>query len=209
MTTSIPGPALAPDFERLYVEAGGDAARVPWARSIPDPALLEWLDRDAHAVLRAGCRACVVGCGLGDDARELSRRGFDVTAFDLSPTAVAWARRLDPEHEASYVEGDLFSPPSRWLRRFDLVVDAFCLQSMPPSRHRAALAALANLLSPRGALVIVGHDGDGPRGDAEGPPWPVRTSDLDLLAAASGLQPAAPTRGSLVGGRLRGVFVRD
>lgn len=34
-------------------------------------------------------RAVVIGCGLGDDAEYLASMGYEVTAFDISPTAIA------------------------------------------------------------------------------------------------------------------------
>src|SRR3954466_6471016 len=73
-------------LERLYADAGQDPARVPWADRTTNANLTEWLDRkDEHRGT-----ALVVGCGLGHDAEELARRGYDVTAFDVAPSAVAW-----------------------------------------------------------------------------------------------------------------------
>src|SRR5579875_740285 len=81
-------------FEELYATAGGEARHVQWADMEPNPALVAWLERaEAHG---APGRAVVVGCGLGDDAEELSRRGYGVVAFDVAPTAVAWCRRRFP-----------------------------------------------------------------------------------------------------------------
>ena len=38
-------------FERLYAEAQGGEAVVPWADLAPNPHVVEWLDRDAARVL--------------------------------------------------------------------------------------------------------------------------------------------------------------
>lgn len=70
----------------MYSAAGEDLAALPWASLKPFPLLVEWLDGPGAEV---GGEALVVGTGLGDDAEELARRGFAVTAFDLSPTAIA------------------------------------------------------------------------------------------------------------------------
>src|SRR4051794_3868292 len=75
-------------FEKLYAQAGEDPATIPWADLTPNQNIVEWLDR--HAARGDGRRAIVIGCGLGDDAEELARRGFDVTAFDVAPSAVQW-----------------------------------------------------------------------------------------------------------------------
>ena len=73
-------------FENIYAQAGDDLSEIPWATLRPMPELVTWLDRQAPA---AGQTALVVACGLGDDAEEVSRRGFRVTAFDLVPAAIA------------------------------------------------------------------------------------------------------------------------
>ena len=70
---------------------------VPWADGLPDPNLVEWAGRAGSAGSDgAGRRALVVGCGLGYDAEFLAGRGFAVTAFDLSPTAIAAANGSTP-----------------------------------------------------------------------------------------------------------------
>jgi hypothetical protein len=76
-----------PGFEEICARAGNDPGAIPWAALAPQPALMAWLDRQRPA---AG------GCGLGDDAEEVSRRGYRVTAFDVSPTAI---RRHDQPAE--------------------------------------------------------------------------------------------------------------
>jgi hypothetical protein len=67
-------------FETIYAQAGDDLTGIPWASLRPMPALVDWLDRQPPP---AGQTALVVACGLGDDAEEVSRRGYRVTAFDL------------------------------------------------------------------------------------------------------------------------------
>src|ERR1700724_1465540 len=75
-------------FEEIYVQAGQDFTAVPWAALAPHPAL-------------------VVGCGLGDDAEEAARRGYQVTAFDLSPTAIGHCRDRFPGSAVDYQVADL------------------------------------------------------------------------------------------------------
>ena len=42
-------------FEKLYVQAGGDAGHISWADLAPNPNVTDWLDREQ--VNGAGCRA--------------------------------------------------------------------------------------------------------------------------------------------------------
>ncbi|HEU0131903.1 MAG TPA: class I SAM-dependent methyltransferase, partial [Mycobacteriales bacterium] len=146
--------------ERVYADAGGDADRVPWADRRPNPNLTAWLDtRATH-----GGRALVVGCGLGDDAEELARRGYDVTAFDVSPTAVGWAAARHAGSGVSYVRADLLHAPAEWAQAFDLVVEVYTVQVLRGEPRREALLALPGFVAPGGTLLVVarGREEDDP-----------------------------------------------
>jgi ubiquinone/menaquinone biosynthesis C-methylase UbiE len=75
----------------------------------PNPNFIDWLNQ--RRVVGSG-RAIKVGSGLGDDAEELSRRGFETTAFDISESAIAWSRKRFPQ---SYRLGKLERLKVRWL----------------------------------------------------------------------------------------------
>ncbi|NNF43554.1 MAG: class I SAM-dependent methyltransferase [Phycisphaerales bacterium] len=186
LTTTHP-PVTADDFETIYADARGDATQVPWADGRPHPALVTWLNAIAPSLVRCGARVAVVGCGLGDDAVELIRRGYDVTAFDCSPTAIEWAQRRFPAHGAAFSHADLFSLPTRWHHRFDLVVEINTVQALPPTRRGDTLHAIANLLSPRGMLLVICRARQDASSLDAGPPWPLTEEELLEAAAAAGL----------------------
>lgn len=173
-------------FESIYQEAQGDASRISWADGKPNPALVTWLNAVAPSIIRSGARVACVGCGLGDDARELMRRGYDVTAFDCAKTAVNWAREIDPENARCYVQADLFEPPAKWKHRFDLVVEIYTIQSLPPDTHSAAMSAISGLLSPHGHLLVICRGTDEPVGSDDGPPWAL-TREALVDAGARGI----------------------
>ncbi|MEK7855641.1 MAG: class I SAM-dependent methyltransferase, partial [Acidobacteriota bacterium] len=77
-------------FEALYKESGGDTEKIPWADMAPNRFFKAWAE--STGLKGAGRTAIVVGCGLGDDAKYLHDLGFKVTAFDISPTAIEWAK---------------------------------------------------------------------------------------------------------------------
>jgi SAM-dependent methyltransferase len=182
MITTHPVQTDPAHFEMIYAEAAGDRTRIPWADGHAHPALVTWLNAVAPSLVRCGGRVAVVGCGLGDDARELMARGYEVLAFDCSETAVAWAKRLDSANAHCYVRADLFNPPARWRRRFDLVVEVNTIHALSPDMHASAMKAIAELLSPRGYLLVICRGGDAPASIDDGPPWAM-TKD-QLLAAA-------------------------
>lgn len=200
-------------FESRYVEAAGDASRIPWSDGRANPALVNWLNAAAPSLVRCGSRVAVPGCGLGEDARELIKRGYEVTAFDISPTAVEWARRLDPDHAECYHRADLFNLSPRWRRRFDLVAEIYTVQSLPMARRPDVFKALADLLTPHGVLLVIARGSKDPVGEADGPPWALTREELLRATAAAGLSPQGSVDMFLDDEtppqwRLRGVFTR-
>ena len=166
-------------FEELYalVESAG-LAIVPWADLEPNPNLVGWLDRESFG--GRGRRALVVGCGPGDDAEELSRRGFQVTAFDISGSAIAIAAKRFPSSAVEYVAADLFQPPRVWTGRYDLVHEAYTLQVLPPGLRRQAMGQLAGFVAPSGNLLLIARARD----EAEDPgkmPWPLARTELESM----------------------------
>jgi SAM-dependent methyltransferase len=175
-------------FEALYAEASGDASRVPWADLAPNASLAGWTERPGAL---AGVRtACVVGCGLGDDAEHLAARGVEVTAFDVSPTAIAWAKRVHPRTRVRYEVADLFALPSSWGGAFDLVVEVYTLQALPSRVRREAADAVVSLVAPEGRLFLYTRvRDDGPAAPplderAAGPPWPLGRREVEDLFGA-------------------------
>jgi len=180
------------DFDAMYRDAHGDASKVPWARSGPNPFVEEWLNRDACAALRPGARVVVTGCGLGDDVALFADRGYDVLGLDLSPTAIEWARQRFPDHAGRFECADLTSLPSRLARRFDLVVEAYTLQAVPFAARGAIAAGVASLVRPHGALLTVcrTRSEDDIPSPADPPPYPLTEKELCDLMGAYGLSPA-------------------
>jgi SAM-dependent methyltransferase len=182
--------ASAAWFETVYRDAAGDPGQVRWADGRPNPMLVSWLN-SALAIVRPGARAVVVGCGLGDDVAELLSRGYDAVGFDVSPTAVQWARERFPEHADAFLCADLFNLPARFRRRFDLVVEIYTLQSLHPTLREEAGAAVAELVSGHGVLLTICRA----RKDSTllesvaGPPWPLCVAELTGLMEAAGLHP--------------------
>lgn len=177
----------ASHFEAMYAEAAGDASVIPWADQRPHPALVTWLNIVAPSLLRCGSRVCVVGCGLGDDARELMRRGYDVAAFDCSASAVKWAQSIDPVNHAAYVQADIFDLPQRWRHRFDLVVEINTLQSLLREQREQAFTSIAELVSRHGHMLVICRECARPVTVDDGPPWALTQEELSGLAESAGM----------------------
>jgi SAM-dependent methyltransferase len=112
-------PSMTPeDWNQHYVEQNA-----PWDSGLPSKELIRVLDEEA---IKPG-RTAELGCGTGTNSIYLASRGFDVTGFDLSPAALAAARKKATEAGAKvrFVEADLCKftldvPP------FDFLFDRGC-----------------------------------------------------------------------------------
>lgn len=165
-------------FERLYAESAGNAQEVPWADQEPHPLLQEWL-RTADV---RGLSTLVVGCGLGDDAAALGAAGAVVTAFDVSRTAVEWARRRFPDPAVDWQVADLLDPPAAWTGAFDLVVEVYTVQALRYGAREQAIRVLPTLVRPGGRLLVIDRvrEDDEPDGDL---PWPLTRSELAAMGS--------------------------
>ena len=163
-----------PFFEEMYKGAGDDLDAVPWAKLEPLPDFVAWLEGEQPG---AGRTALVIGSGYGDDAEELARRGWKVSAFDLSPTAVERTRERFPESSVDYRAADLFDLPAEWRGRFDLVVEIRTLQAIPIEARGGGASAIAATVAPGGRLWvhILGRDVRLPDGRR---PWPLAPEEL-------------------------------
>jgi|SRR5208283_3943189 len=162
-------------FEALYLRAREGTAVVPWADMAPNPHLVEWLKTTGLPF--QGKRALKIGCGLGDDAEELSKHGFAVTGFDISPTAIEWCKKRFPQSQVQYAAADLFQPPASWHHSFDFVLESYTLQVLPASLRKEAMCYIAEFVAPSGTLLVIcrGRERDGDTGQM---PWPVTKDEL-------------------------------
>ncbi len=135
----------AGDWDRRYA---AEAQR--WSGQPNQTLLVEMEDVTPGSALE-------VGCGEGADAIWLARRGWKVTAVDISDVALDRARRVaaDIGVEIAWVRADVaVEPPAQG--RYDLVSVHY-----PALRHAVgdgAIHALVEAVAPGGTLLVVGHD---------------------------------------------------
>lgn len=171
----LPTGDFAGFFEAVYSEAQGDVAGIPWADLQPHPIALTWLQE--HDLQGQGKRALVVGCGLGDDAEELARRNFQVTAFDVSPKAIAWCQRRFPASSVSYQVADLLKAPAVWHQAFDFVLEIYTIQALSVALRARVIENIAHFVAPAGQLLVVCRGRD-PQDEPGTMPWPLTRDEL-------------------------------
>lgn len=186
-------------FEALYQEAEGDAELIPWGGIVSNEnseeknpwahgqarlPLLEWLERPEHTEwMRAVEKkrlALDVGCGLGHNAVALQKAGYEVTAFDISETAVKWAAKKAGDLPIEWTTQNLLNLPKAWSEKFDLVSETFTIQALYGVEREAAIKALTELVTPNGKLLIIcrGRPDDK---IPEHPPLPLSPTELDKI----------------------------
>lgn len=110
------------DWEARYRK--GD---MPWDSGLPSQELQRVLAELADEFVLPRATALEAGCGTGTNAVFLAEAGFDVTAVDLAPTAIATAqqRAADAGVEVNFIAADI----TKWTHSgppFDFVFDRGC-----------------------------------------------------------------------------------
>lgn len=167
-------------FEDLYARAARGDATISWLDHVPHPALAGWV---AQCDTAPG-RAVVVGCGHGDDAELLAGAGWDVTAFEISPTAIEGCRTRFPDSRVRYVQADLLAQDADPLGAFDLVVEIYTVQVLPLAERARALRGVARLCAPGGEVVLIARGREvGSPVDPASFPWPLSVDELAAVDA--------------------------
>ena len=129
----------------------------PWVIGEPQPAVVE--------LERAGAfRSPVLdlGCGAGEHAVLLSRRGYRALGVDASPAAVERGRRLarDTGVEAEFAIGDAMAPGA--LGTFSTVLDSALFHVFDAADRARYARALADVVEPGGSVLVLALSTRGP-----------------------------------------------
>jgi SAM-dependent methyltransferase len=145
-----------------------------------DPHLVDWLD-GWEPPAGSGHKALVVGCGPGHDAEFLVGQGFTVTAFDIAPAAIDAAKRAIPGTKVTYAVADLLDLPAAWAGAFDLVVEAYTVQSLYGQHRARALDALHLPVAAGGTLLVIASASNemNPVRDPAQPPWALTRREIN------------------------------
>ncbi len=163
-------------FDVLYQKANGDHSQIPWARMTVNPILAEWMEESRTNP--EGKTALVIGCGLGDDAEFLAKQGYNVTAFDIAPTAINWCQQRFTNSNVNYLIGDLLAENLDWQGKFDLVFEARNIQALPLNIREKVIKNIANFVKPEGTLLVVNRLRE-TETEISGPPWPLSEGELN------------------------------
>nr|WP_315252665.1 methyltransferase domain-containing protein [uncultured Duganella sp.] len=121
----------------------------------------------------------IPGCGAAYELAFLAEQGWDATAIDFSPVAVARGKAaVGPQHAARVIEADFFQwQPARPLQ---LIYERAFLCAMPRAMWPQVAERWAQLLAPGGLLAGFFFFDEAPKG----PPFGIARAQLDDLLRA-------------------------
>jgi ubiquinone/menaquinone biosynthesis C-methylase UbiE len=135
-----------------------------WEIGRPQPALLAAFDE-----LSPAGSVIDLGCGTGENALELARRGLEVWGLDATaaPLAKAEEKRAARGLSAAFVHGDALDL-SALNRTFDMVLDCGLFHVLEDEERLRYRRSIDLVLRPGGRLLMLGlatnTSGRGPRG---------------------------------------------
>lgn len=145
--SETPTPLTVNFWEQRY-----QADTTRWDLGKPAPALADWLDQPQapnHG------RVIVLGCGRGHDARLFAHKGFEVTAIDYAPSAIAEAQAAAEAEGLSirFLQRDIFALTPDYANYFDYVVEHTCFCALAPHLRDRYVDLTHTLLKPGGLLL--------------------------------------------------------
>lgn len=137
-----------PAWESRYQQQAVET--MPWFYPELDDDLAQALDQLG---LRGG-RVLDLGTGPGTQAMHLARRGFTVTAADISETAIRRARALaEAEGLAiTWQQDDILA--TQLAGPFDMIFDRGCFHVFAADQRAGYVATVAGLLRPGGYFFL-------------------------------------------------------
>ena len=117
----------------------------PWNNDLPAaPVLQEAVKKKTIKP----CRTVVLGCGSGSNAIFLAKKGFDVTAIDIAPSAlgIAMADAKKAGAKVRWVLADVLRLPDS--KPYDLIFDRGCYHNVRYVNATAFVASLKQLTRP-------------------------------------------------------------
>lgn len=113
------------------------------------------------------CRVIDLGCGSGTNAVYLASQGFDVTAIDVAPTALAigQAKAEEAGVRVRWLLADVLNLPD--LGTFDLIFDRGCYHNVRYVDAARFVESVRQLTHPGSRALIVSCNRDGPPGVRE------------------------------------------
>jgi SAM-dependent methyltransferase len=124
-----------------------------WERPVPPSDVVDLVEGSSPG------RALDLGCGTGTDSIYLAEHGWDVTAVDMVPRALAIARRRAAAAGVSprFVEGDVTRLVDLGIGGgHTLILDFGCFHTLPEDRRDPYVESVSAAAAPGATLLLYG-----------------------------------------------------
>jgi deazaflavin-dependent oxidoreductase (nitroreductase family) len=190
------------DFDALYRgESPGEGmpplTTPPWDNKAPNENVVDWQE---SGLVRGDILD--VGCGFGDNTIYLAKNGHNVTALDISPTALITAERRakDAGVDVKFTVADS-TKLDGYTDAFDTVIDSGMFHCLDDDSRRSYAAAVHRATRPGATLLLSCFSDANPAGE-DGRPAVSEETLRDVLGGAgwdiASLEPAT-VHGDLYG----------
>ena len=148
-----------------------------WDLGAPTPILSHYLQTN-----HTEGKACVLGCGNGHDAIELSKCNLDVYAVDFSIHAINnLEEKLNGDESINLLHRDIFSLSKDHVNTFDIVFEYTCYCAIDPDRRENYFDMVYKVLKKGGKLLGIFIPLDKNMYNQEGPPFGVSVDEILAL----------------------------
>ena len=148
-----------------------------WDLGAPTPILSHYLQTN-----HTEGKACVLGCGNGHDAIELSKWNLDVYAVDFSIHAINNLKeKLNGDESINLLHRDIFSLSKDYVNTFDIMFEYTCYCAIDPNRRENYFDMVHKVLKKGGKLLGIFIPLDKDMYNEEGPPFGVSVNEILAL----------------------------
>jgi SAM-dependent methyltransferase len=127
-----------------------------WDRGLPASDLVDLVEGDPP---RSPGRALDIGCGTGTESIYLAEHGWEVTAVDMVPKALAIAQRKAAAAGVSprFIEADATRLQDFGVGGgYDLLLDFGCFHTIPPHQRDAYVESVSRAAAPGATFLLFG-----------------------------------------------------
>ncbi|OGU17649.1 MAG: hypothetical protein A2X61_02205 [Ignavibacteria bacterium GWB2_35_12] len=132
------------DWEEVYKNNKFDI--LPWFRKKLDQDVVREIKKRK---MKSGA-VLDLGTGPGTQAIELSKLGFNVTATDVSKSAIKEAKKLTKD--INFFVDDILD--TKIKNKFDLILDRGCFHTIEPSDRKRYINNIKMMLNKNGLLLL-------------------------------------------------------
>ncbi len=169
----IDGTDKADNWEAIYQQ--DDAG---WDINKPAPPFVSLLEK--APVWLYPSKLINLGAGRGHDANLFANHGFQVTAVDFAPSAIAGIKKYSEQNpNLTAIEADIFDLPKDFIGSFDYVLEHTCFCAIPVDKREDYMQTAFSVLKPGGVLFGLFYRFD-PKDD-NGPPFVTSEDEIKTL----------------------------